>query len=66
MACADIPILRLDDHNVTYLQLTGQDAELDFLHSIPEDIVLRIFLAAQYDDAGNIKVTLVPHILRCL
>ena len=50
--------MRLEDHNVAYLQLSGQDAELDFLHSVPEDILLRIFLAAQYDKAGNIKVQL--------
>ena len=50
--------MRLEDHNVTYLQLSGQDAELDFLHSMPEDILLRIFLAAQYDETGSIKVML--------
>ena len=58
MTWADVPIMRLEDHNVSYLQLSGQDAELDFLHSVPEDILLRIFLAAQYDKAGNIKVQL--------
>ena len=53
----DIPVLTLADHNVSYIQLSGEDAQLDALHSVPEPVVLRIFLAAQTQPDGRVKVT---------
>lgn len=50
-------MLTLADHNVSYIQLSGEDEQLDHLHRVPEPIILRIFLAAQVQPDGRIKVT---------
>ena len=49
-------MLTLADHNVSYIQLSGADSQLDALHAVPEPVLLRIFLAAQEQRDGRIKV----------
>lgn len=45
---AEVPYVRLEDRQVSYLAITGQDAELDDHQLEPENILLRVFIAARH------------------
>lgn len=57
---AEVPFMTLEDHNITYLELQGLDPQTDKVHPTPEDIIVRLFLAAQHQGSQiKLKITVM-------